>query len=52
MNYDVKYYNYNTKHFNFEKSVTELFKVDKLSNVHKLVSDIILKFLSPIFILG
>ena len=40
MNYDVKYYKYNTKQFSFEKLVAELFKVNKLSNVHKLVSNV------------
>jgi len=40
MNYDVKYYKYNTKQFSFEKIVAELFKVNKLSNVHKLVSNV------------
>ena len=38
MSYDVKYFKYDTKKFYFEELVRKLFKIDKLSNVHKLVS--------------
>lgn len=40
MNYDIQYYKYNTDHFNFISLVTNLFEVNELCNIHKLLDNI------------
>ncbi len=40
MNYDVQYYKYNIKQFNFESLISSLFNVDKLCNVHELLENV------------
>ena len=45
-NYDVQYYNYDKTLLNFEKLITKLFKIDELSNIHKLLETTDLKLFS------
>jgi hypothetical protein len=48
MNYDIQYYKYDIGQFNFDSLVTNLFKVDKLYNIHTLLDNISDKLFSNV----